>query len=452
MTFLFLFLMLAVLNLALGYGTAHLLGAAPPGLKAAWEALTLDADSQRKARESKELDDFLETNDAIDIEQLLDIREEEDDDYNLQAETYEDAETEGLFNQLGGSDLEVWDIDEKYVEMSILKLNIVMMKSGKHATQLDAKLRARRGRFTAEFIHGCLAALRTDCENYLFEQQQLAERFSKRIDEMGELAALGEEIETTNLEQAAQIETTLSNLEHMDFETNLEAAGGRLIAELNNLRIARHRLRDTQEDAFIQTARCESRLEATDKRLLNDPISGLYNRIGLEVTLLEWWKKRMHTKRQMSAMLMDIDAFGEANDKYGHETCDKVLRNFGEWFEERAGRSGLAARFAGNQFLLLLRDLGPNAATKEFELMRQTLQRRTFRVGDQSLKLTISSGITEIRPEDSSDTIVTARLLEALKEAKRCGPNVAALAAAGKEPTLIESPSFGIEESTVELQ
>ena len=131
---------------------------------------------------------------------------------------------------------EQWDLNEKYVETSILRLNIAMIKSGIRATEIDTRLRTCRGHSDHETIETCLRLLREDCISYLAEQSEAAEKFSARISELGELSSLGEEIEMTNLEQSAQVETTINNLEYMDFRSDPEAANQRLLEEIKNLR------------------------------------------------------------------------------------------------------------------------------------------------------------------------------------------------------------------------
>jgi hypothetical protein len=119
----------------------------------------------------------------------------------------------------------------------------------------------------------------------LAEQSEAAEKFRARIGELGELASLGEEIEMTNLEQSAQVETTINNLEYMDFRSDPEAANQRLLEEIKNLRTARHKLRDNQEVAFLSIARYEKRIDKIEKQLFIDPLTKLRNRIGLEEAL-----------------------------------------------------------------------------------------------------------------------------------------------------------------------
>ena len=124
--------------------------------------------------------------------------------------------------------------------------------------------------FRSKIIEACLQLLRTDCVTYLAEQTEAADKFHNRIKEFGKLSAICEEIEMTNLEQSAQVETTINNLQYMDFHTDSDAANLRLIEEIKNLYLARCKLRDQQEAAFLTVARHENRMNKIDKRLFPD--------------------------------------------------------------------------------------------------------------------------------------------------------------------------------------
>ena len=90
---------------------------------------------------------------------------------------------------------------------------------------IETQLRSKEGAWDAATIRTCVARLETDAAEYLVEQGQLAEQFHSRMAELGEMTAVGEQIEAANLAELAQLETTISNLKHMDFQSDLQAAG-----------------------------------------------------------------------------------------------------------------------------------------------------------------------------------------------------------------------------------
>jgi len=451
-------LVIGVLNVGLGYAAAVYLGYGPPGLRQAWESLSFERGTPARPEPGvvespiMSAEQLLEGLDGTDLESLLDDEPDEDPHDTLEVEAYDEVEErddEDVSSLLNPDAPEIWDINEKYVETAILKLNIAMMKSGAKATEIDTRLRACRGHTDAETIQSCLAELKEDCETYLAEQSEAATRFSERISELGELSSLGEEIEMANLEQSAQVESTLNNLKHMDFESDLEAANKRLLEELNHLRIARHKLRDHQEMAFLAVARYQDRMGKIEARLYDDPLTRLRNRIGIETTLWNWWQHGRTKSRQMSAVLFDLDGFDEVNESYGSLIGDRILYQFAQMLKANLGKRDLLGRYAGQRFFAVICDVGPRTATKNAETIRQKLEKTTFHSGSDEIRVTTCLGVTEIAPQDSEEALF-GRLEKALAEAKKAGPNCAVFHD-GKEPELVESPNFGVQPAEIAI-
>lgn len=467
MTLVHVILVIGLLNLGLGYALAVQLGYGRPGLIALrvprfdewqdlphrlFQALKQGLRRRRQPAPAAPVPTAVTTGDLFQevfcdeqdlavsentIKDMLDDDPAESLEVDPNYEPYDDDVAE----LLNPEQPEAWDLNEKFVETSILKLNVAMIKTGQRAVSLDTQLRAIRGHSDAETIERCVAELLEDCQTYLIEQGEAAEKFSNRLGELGELKSLGEQIEIANLEQAAQIETTINNLQTMDFQSDLEAANQRLRTELNSLRVARHRLRDDQEMAFMTIARYEDRVDKIENQLFNDPQTKLRNRIGLEATLCQWWKQNRQQSRQMSAALFDLDHFGKLNDEFGFAVCDRLLVKVADLIQQQVSTADLVGRFAGEKFLVVFVDVGPRAAIKTAELIRQTLDKVVFFTSDARIPLTTSSGIIEITPTETHETFLE-RLETTLKQAKQAGGNRASFHD-GRECELVESPSFG---------
>ncbi len=452
-------LIIGTLNIGLGFALAVYLGYGPPSLRCVWDTPLVAIPRRRRvvvAEESdeepdEELDEIAEKFTSDCLTDLLEMDEEDDLGADMEVEDYEDPEEEALAEHIDPNRPEIWDLNEKYVETAVLKLNIAMMKSGVRATEIDTSLRQLQGKTTKESIEGYHKQLVEDCEVYLAEQAELAEKFRTRIGEMGELSDLGEEIEMANLEQAAQVETTLSNLKHMDFESDLEAANIRLLEEIGNLRYARHKLRDNQDMAFVAIARYEGRLGKVEKQLYDDPLTRHRNRIGTEATLHQWWQQGRHKSRQMSVVLFDLDKFTEVNEKVGPQVGDQIISQIAQLIDNERGQSDLLGRFSGQQFLWVMFDVGPRTAAKNAETMRQALERTTFLSGKpkEKISLTTCVGVAEVTPEISLEDTLN-RVQACVKAAKKHGPNTGCFYEKDG-PELIESPNFGAEHREIAL-
>lgn len=446
MSLVFLTLLVGVVNVCLGYALAVRLGYGPPRLLDAWEVLatrspTRSMASRRPAAVAVPGGALTEQTAPTPIEELLNEQYDDPED-ELYDNTYNEPEDESD-DDVGPEGPENWDLDERFVEVSIMKLNVVMMRTGAHTAEIDARLRAVQPDPDADTIQQCLDELLEDCQTYLNEQHEAARRFHHRVGELGELKTLGREIEKANLEQAARIETSISSLRSLDCKSDLEAASLRLLEEIGNLRVARHKLRDDQEKAFLVIARSEDRMGEIEQQLQRDPLTRLHNRIGLEATLWQWWQDGCHESREMSALLLDLDRFGCVNEKYGPLAGDRILRELGQVIRSTAGEEDIVGRFAGQQFLVVIVDVDRRAATDRAELVRQSIERITFLYGDEEIRVTAGGGFTEVTPRDTHERLF-ARLDQALRQAKQAGPNRAFLHD-GEKTELLESPNLGAE-------
>lgn len=428
-------LLVAVLNICLGFAVAVALGYGPPGW---WEAR--EPPGSRSPPPEEEFQGLVQELAQGPATAMLDDGGDEATEIDPYDEPYDDDAAD--FSQVALENPEDWNLNEKYIETSILKLNIAMIRSGRRCTDLDTRLRACQGRSDRETIVECLEKLREDCELYLAEQTENAARFHDRISELGELSALGGQIEAANLEQAAQVETTLNNLKRMD-SVEPEAANRRLIEEINNLRVARHRLRDNQEAAFLAVARYENRVGKIERQLSIDPLTKLRNRIGLEMQLDEWWNRDRSKTRQMSAAMFDLDRFGAVNESYGSLIGDRILYETAQWLHRSVGPGDTVARYGGQRFFVLMLDVGPRQAMKSAEKLRQQFSKLVFARAGTRIKLTTEAGITDIKTGEQY-TEVLERLEAALRYGKAQGAGQGTYYPAGGEgPEPTGAPNFG---------
>jgi diguanylate cyclase (GGDEF)-like protein len=417
------------------------------------EKESIDEEEKQKEEESDNtemMEQMLNSLAATDLNDLLD----DESDEIAQVSPLEELFDDDLASLLMSKGTEAWLASEKYVETSILKLNVVMMKSGKRAAELDAQLRALRGRADASSVKAALRQLKEDCENYLEGQAEVTEEIRKRVDEFGELAHLADDIEMANMEQASQIETTISNLDHMDFTSDPEDGVNRLLSELGLLRIARHRLRDQQERAFLTVTRYEDRFDTVNEQLFNDEMTGQRNRIGVETVLWNWWQQNRHQERQLAFALIDIAKFGELNDEFGILVCDKFLRYLGLHIEKQLSAQDMVGILYGNCFLIATVNTGLRKTTTAVEKMRQDLERMSFNYDGDVIKATATCAVTEALPKHE-DTDIYEILKTTLGAAKKAGRNHTFLcdpSSLNPEPEFVESPNLGSEYVTVDLK
>ena len=86
-----------------------------------------------------------------------------------------------------------------------------------------------------------------------------------------------------------------------------------------------------------------------------DPLTGLYNRRGLEIRLAKLFK---HPERlgQGALIMIDADGLKEINDKYGHDDGDVYLQKIGNIISGFGTHHSIAARQGGDEYVLFLYD------------------------------------------------------------------------------------------------
>ena len=96
---------------------------------------------------------------------------------------------------------------------------------------------------------------------------------------------------------------------------------------------------------------------------LIDSLSGLYNRRYLD-NVLEHLKR--HHKRPVYGVMMDVNSFKQINDNYGHSEGDNAIRAIGQILSDAVPDCGIAIRYAGDEFILLL-------STKSESIVKDTI-------------------------------------------------------------------------------
>ena len=122
---------------------------------------------------------------------------------------------------------------------------------------------------------------------------------------------------------------------------------------------------------------------------------------------------------------MDIDHFKTFNDTYGHQIGDLVLKNVGATLKNRLKGKDIPTRYGGEEFVILLPETMLKNACIVSEQLRIRIAVRPLldpKTNEGIAKVTISSGVAEIRLGDDAETIVN-RADKALYLAKESGRN-----------------------------
>jgi diguanylate cyclase (GGDEF)-like protein len=153
-----------------------------------------------------------------------------------------------------------------------------------------------------------------------------------------------------------------------------------------------------------------------------DPLTGLPNRRVLEERLEEELHRTARSRRSFAFAILDVDRFKSINDTYGHPAGDEALQRFATLLRTQARHADFVARFAGDEFAVILVDVDSLKARSILERIVESV--RTVRLSS-GVGLSVSAGGTLSYPVDTIETIVE-RADAALYEAKQAGRDRAA--------------------------
>lgn len=132
-------------------------------------------------------------------------------------------------------------------------------------------------------------------------------------------------------------------------------------------------------------------------------------------------------KNQLSLVMMDLDYFKKINDTYGHNIGDYVLKTFASIVIKTIREADIFARWGGEEFVLLLKNIGCDEAFGVAEKIRHEVEHYDF---NEAGKVTCSIGICEVMEEEDLEAAVE-RADGALYEAKKGGRNQTKICARG---------------------
>ncbi|MBX3539102.1 MAG: GGDEF domain-containing protein [Chelatococcus sp.] len=169
-----------------------------------------------------------------------------------------------------------------------------------------------------------------------------------------------------------------------------------------------------------------------------DPLTGLYNRLGLENALA---RRPDPLARQYAVILIDIDDFKHINDTRGHMVGDAVIKACGDTIKRSLRATDLVARVGGEEFVAVLPQISRDEAHTLSERVRTAVEQEEVSAGNATVRFTISIGLSHAnaRLGNFSELIVDAD--KHLYRAKAEGKN--RVTSAPLEPAAVKTDVAG---------
>ena len=181
-----------------------------------------------------------------------------------------------------------------------------------------------------------------------------------------------------------------------------------------------HLLRYT--DHLARELATQTRLVHAQTQAMVDELTGLYNRRFAEEYLHKLLALSRRSRRGFAVLLIDIDHFKLLNDRFGHAAGDRLLRAFSTAVLGTLRQSAIAARWGGEEFLVILPESEAEGALKVAERLRVAVA-ATHLDEAAVVGVTISIGVSAFPLHAAEEAGLLGAADRALYRAKADGRN-----------------------------
>ncbi len=162
------------------------------------------------------------------------------------------------------------------------------------------------------------------------------------------------------------------------------------------------------------------RLFEENKRLaVTDPLTGLFNRHRLQDVLNGELERASRYNRPLSIIMIDMDELKEINDSLGHPAGDEALNLVANAIAQCVRKVDLAARFGGDEFVIVLPEADVAVAISVAERINQEVAKLKV----EHIQLSISLGVAAWNKTYTSPETFIEAADRAMYQAKRSDDN-----------------------------
>jgi len=164
-------------------------------------------------------------------------------------------------------------------------------------------------------------------------------------------------------------------------------------------RLSARRSERSLEEALLVSKRFE-------RWSLEDALTGLANRRHAEQVLAERLRAVTLNGRALTVAMVDVDKFKRINDEFSHAVGDRVLKTLGAIMNSQVREHDLAARWAGDEFVILFPDAEESVAHQACGRMHQAIAAFDWEVIAPGLEVSVSIGLSQAGVGDSIDDLL----------------------------------------------
>jgi diguanylate cyclase (GGDEF)-like protein len=163
--------------------------------------------------------------------------------------------------------------------------------------------------------------------------------------------------------------------------------------------------------------------EQLEEKLNQDQLTGSFNRRAYDKKIEDEMERFLRYGTHFSLLLIDADKFKNINDRYGHAVGDKCLQEIIKRSLPLLRKNDMLARYGGEEFVVIMPETDAAGAKEAAEKIRQTIEKIEFLYKKETVRVTVSIGVTQVQEKDKSHLQVFERADVAVYKAKEKGRN-----------------------------
>ncbi len=163
---------------------------------------------------------------------------------------------------------------------------------------------------------------------------------------------------------------------------------------------------------FAEFLRLQEECQRLREHSQTDPLTGLYNRRYLMMSLDQEMERTRRTGLPTSLIMLDLDHFKRLNDTYGHQFGDAVLVRVAVLIKENVRKLDVSCRYGGEEFAVILPGTRLPQAVRLAGRLRDTLAKSWKEPRGEKGRLTASFGVETFTGRDDMTPKAFLRLAD----------------------------------------
>lgn len=174
----------------------------------------------------------------------------------------------------------------------------------------------------------------------------------------------------------------------------LEARDAVLRSQQEALQALQEQERQLERRVAERTAALAEANARLSAMALQDPLTGLANRAGLNQRLTQAWQRALRKQELLALILIDLDGFKAINDRHGHAAGDQLLLQVAVRLQASARATDLVARLGGDEFVLVCEAIGSEEQARTLAERILHALGQPMQLGELQVGLSASIGIS----------------------------------------------------------